>query len=495
MKTRIYITIVALLGTITLSAQDQSQALRFSQNFLQGTARYTAMGGAFSAVGGDFTAASQNPAGLGLFRNSQVTITPSYKIGKSVSNYLGVSSTDNTSNLSISNLGLVSTFNTEKESGISGLVFAFGYNTLNDFNNTSLMRGVQANSADGSSLLDNFAWYANNKNERDLFYEDLAFQTALMPLDTVAGEYWHYLQPYSDIGYDGYGQEQVRVVERQGYLGEYAFSSALNLGYKLYIGATLGIQSVRYNESISHKESDIYNLEPVFDAFKFDEYNSTRGYGFAFKLGMIYRPIQALRIGASFHLPTIYHLTDDKSTDLSTYWDANSGMNNSSENSGLYSKEYTIQTPYRATISTAVLVGQLGLISAEYEYVDYSISDMDSPGYPFIDENIAIANDFGQSHNIKIGAEARLNPIYIRAGAQYYSNPYTDSRNGSDIFVYSGGIGFRSNQTFIDLAASYRTSSDLYTLYMYSPEFEGGGERATIKNEAINLILTLGFKF
>ena len=346
-----------------------------------------------------------------------------------------------------------------------------------------------------SSLLDNFAWYANNSNELDMFYEDLAHQTALMPLDTVTNTYWHYLEPFDAIGYEGYGQEQIRVVERRGHVGEYVASAALNFSHKFYLGGTFGLHSVRFYEDIYHREIDVDDLEPDFDAFRFGEYNSTRGTGYVFKVGMIYKPIHILRIGASFHAPVVYQLTDDKFTDLNTYWDSNSGLSDDYASSGLESKEYTLRTPYRASLSTAVLLGKLGLVSAEYEYVDYSTSDLDSPGYKFIDENNTISKDFGVAHNLKAGAEVRLNPAYLRAGAQYYMNPFIDKRNGSDIWVYSGGIGLKSNQTFFDISYSLSKSSDLHVLYQHSPEFEEGFEKAVNNYTRSNVMITVGYKF
>ena len=62
-----------------------------------------------------------------------------------------------------------------------------------------------------------------------------------------------------------------------------------------------------------------------FDSFRFREFNSTRGWGYTFRLGMIVRPIQLIRVGASFQLPTYYYLTDEKFTDMNSYWDNGSG--------------------------------------------------------------------------------------------------------------------------------------------------------------------------
>ena len=70
-------------------AQDISDALRFSQDNLVGTARFRAMGGAFGAVGGDFSAINVNPAGSAIFANNQVGFTLSTYNSKNKSKYFG----------------------------------------------------------------------------------------------------------------------------------------------------------------------------------------------------------------------------------------------------------------------------------------------------------------------------------------------------------------------------------------------------------------------
>lgn len=491
MKTRYYIIIISLCLSFTSFGQTQWNAIRYSQLYTSGTARFSAMGGAFGAVGGDFTSASTNPAGLGLYRGSEFTFTPNYSLVKAKADYLGNTSKESETNLSVGNLGIVNTYNSKRNNGLVSATIAFGYNALNDFHRTTTMQGINNN----TSLLDNFVWYANNKNELQEFYEALAFETALMPMTQDSGSYWHYLQPYEPYGYEGYGQRQTRIVEKRGYIGEYLFSTALNISDKLFLGGTFGVHALRYYEDIYHEETDIEDLEPEFYSFRFGEYNTTRGYGYVFKVGFIFKPIHMLRIGASFHAPVIYDLTDDKYTDLNTYWDSNAPMSDDFASSNVYSKEYTLKTPYRANLSTAIILGKLGILSAEYEYVDYSSADMDSPGYKYIDENLLIAKDFGVAHNVKAGAELRLNPVYVRGGVQYYMNPFTDKRNGSDIFVYSGGIGIRSNQTSFDIAYSMTTSSEIYGLYQYAPEFETGFEKSVNRYNKSNVRVTLGYKF
>ena len=48
---------------------------RFAERTPTGTARYVGMGGAMTAIGGDPSAAMDNPAGLGLYRRSEISVS------------------------------------------------------------------------------------------------------------------------------------------------------------------------------------------------------------------------------------------------------------------------------------------------------------------------------------------------------------------------------------------------------------------------------------
>ena len=56
-------------------SQEMLDAYKYSSNDLNGTARSLGMGGAFGALGGDISAMSNNPAGLAVYRSSEVVTT------------------------------------------------------------------------------------------------------------------------------------------------------------------------------------------------------------------------------------------------------------------------------------------------------------------------------------------------------------------------------------------------------------------------------------
>ncbi|MFR8081338.1 MAG: hypothetical protein ACLU6Z_06525 [Odoribacter splanchnicus] len=72
------IILSVLLGfTFASQAQTFEDAVQFSRTQNWGTARSAGMAGAFGALGGDLSTLSSNPAGIGVFRKSEISITPS----------------------------------------------------------------------------------------------------------------------------------------------------------------------------------------------------------------------------------------------------------------------------------------------------------------------------------------------------------------------------------------------------------------------------------
>ncbi len=473
-----------LVGTIiTIDAQNEMQALRFSQFNPFGTARYAAQGGAIGALGGDFTSVVSNPAGLGLYRSSEFSFTPSFYWVNSTSDFMGSQTDESQLKFNVGSIGMVNTITRDKSSGIVGAAFGLGYNTLVNYNNSTVIKGVN----DNSSLLDDFTWHANaDPDNLSPYYEELAFNTYLMPYDETAEKYWH------DMQLDGYGQELYRSSKQSGYIGEYSLSGALNISNLLYFGATLGIHSVRFYEDIYHTETDYDDHVVDFDNFRFREFNSTRGWGYTARFGMILRPMQLLRIGASVQLPTYYQLTDEKYTDMNSYWDSSSGISDASEGSpdGIY--DYKLKTPFRASANASLILFRLATISAGYEYVDYSSARLDAYDYKFIDENDEIRQGFQTAHNLKAGAEIRLNSLYLRGGTQYLMSPFTDSRNDADTWVYSAGFGVRTQNIYFDMSYSHSSRSEVYGMYAYAP---GANEVSINEVNGNNMMITVGFKF
>ena len=148
---RISLLIILSLALIKANCQNEVDALRYSQNNYGGTARFTAMGGAFGALGADFSTLSINPAGIGLYKTSEFTFTPTFYVGNTSSTYSGKTNEDNKYNFNLGNIGLVYDFfkrgKFAEGNGWKDVQFGFGINRLNDFNNRVVIQGYSANSS------------------------------------------------------------------------------------------------------------------------------------------------------------------------------------------------------------------------------------------------------------------------------------------------------------------------------------------------------------
>jgi hypothetical protein len=488
MKTRYIFLIAACFMLVPLKAQNEVDALRYSQNFFGGTARSMAMGGAFGALGGDFSSASLNPAGIGVYRSNEFTITPGLVYDNTATNYLGNTRTDNQYQFTLNNLGLIYSNQTGKDKGWVGYTFGIGYNQLNNFNRNTMMQGIMLSGGNESStFLNNFTNNANAGVWSD-FYEQLAWDANLMPYDTIVQEYWN------DINEAGYGQMQRRRVQEKGSLGETAITFGANYGNSLYFGATFGIHRLRFSQYTDHTEMDDAQIIPYFDSFTFRETLEARGVGYTFKAGLIFRPISLIRIGAAFHIPTFYRIREDFYTDMYSTFDEGTGEPEYYEESPILQSEYWLRTPYRAIGSVAFQVARVAMIGLDYEFMDYRHANLDSrvSDYSLLDMNDRIQNVYSVAHNLRAGAELHVGPMYLRAGMAFYDSPFNSSEVNAEAWniQYNGGFGFRGKRIFFDMAYSLRTND--YTYYLYVPEDVKG---AVINSDRHHFAATLGFRF
>ena len=482
MKHMIIILSVALFASSYLSAQNEEDALRYSRQFITGTAKSVGMGGAMGAIGGDFTSLSINPAGIGVYRRSEFTISPSLNWNSTSSDFLNQKIEQTRYGMKIGNIGYVVTKNYDKEKGLVSTNFGFGYNQLNNFNQQILMSGTN----NSSSLLDNFTNRYNNTSVNiDDFYERLAYDLYLVDWDSAASKYFNDFE-------SGYGQFQQRRVRTSGSIGEYAFSMGANYSHKIYVGATFGIQRVRYERSIEHTETDQNHNINYTEEFVFNEDLVTRGYGLNMKFGVIARPLDFIRLGAAFHIPTFYFLNDHFTTDMQAWYDPSLNIASKTAESPIGNFDYRLKTPSKFVGSAAVTIGKLGLLSVDYERINYSNSNLEGDNYGFISENTAIKDNFKASNNLRMGAELRLGPGYLRGGYAIYGSPFkiVDPKADSKYSIISGGIGIRNNNFFTDLSYAYGISREAY--YMYVPEMITGSIN---KSNLNNVIMTVGFRF
>jgi hypothetical protein len=305
----------------------------------------------------------------------------------------------------------------------------------------------------------------------------LAFDTYV--IDTANGQYF---SPYSNINL-----KQQHLISVSGSMNEYYFGFGANYNHQLYIGATLNIRSGEYNSESDHTETDINNVS-YLNYFRFTQTLNTIMSGFNFKIGLIYKPIDMLRLGLSIQTPTIMRTDQTFSTNIT----AVENIANSNYSSPTYNESYSISTPFRTNAGIALIFQQYGLLSFDYEYVDYRNINLsnNSNSYIFTPDNDAINKGLRATNNIRAGGELRLGSVFVRGGYAFYESPFASSEDNKDANtnIYSTGIGFRKNNFVLDFSYSYLTRNEKISLYE-------GSNLASLSNNTSNFMATLGFKF
>lgn len=519
MNIRSYLSATALLISYAsaLYAQDETDALRFSYLQPQGTARSMGIGGALGALGGDFTSLSINPAGIGVYRRSEFTFTPSLKMNSTQGTYLSKQMDDNSTRFNINNLGIVATsaqrgqrYERSKWKSVS---FGFGINRLADFSNNYTYGGYMAinpldnNSSSGAEV---FSIDANKRIAADPQKDTRNFPNYSM---AYLG-YESFLLDSSSTGFfpvtfNANGVNQQRSVTQRGGISELAVSLGGNYDEKLMLGATLGIPVVRFKREIIYSEKDASgNTNNDFESFEYRETLTTRGSGLNLKLGFIYKPVEAFRIGASIHTPTLMTLKDESNKSLTASTEnlkntlGYGGSSTTRIDAPTNTYQYSLVTPWRGVISAAGILGKYGFISIDYEYVNYSsarfyFEDVDRSWQN--DVNSAIKNNYKGASNLRAGLEGRLDKVSLRVGFGYYGSPYKNAAVNADRIELSAGIGFRTDSWFVDLGFVNSQSKRQEQPYWLDASQQGYANvvvpTATLKNNFNNAALTFGVKF
>ena len=486
--------IVALISVLNAGiAQNVDEALKYSQIFYNGTARFNSMGGAFTALGGDISSLNQNPAGIGVFRTSELSISPQLYNYRTMSNFNGSSTKDYLYDFNLGQAGVVLNLrNNQSETGLLTLNFGYSYSMTNNFEESINIDGK----SDGSSLLDFWAQKIDGIVDTTLTdYPDaadayLGWRTWL--LDPLYGTNDTYGTVYTNYGSypANYGKNMNRIITNTGYTGEHAISLGGNYSNKLYLGATLGITRLEYESTFDHTEVSDSVLASGFSDFNYTYYYRNWGTGYSLKLGLIYKPIEPLRIGFSFHSPTMYWINEYLNDNIVTHI---TGKNDQVENKAAWFK-YRLRTPFRTTIGVAYQVKKLGVISAEYEFVDYGMAKFSVTGsddYDYTQKNQDIKTTLRSASNIRVGAEARFRKLYFRGGYSYYGKAYTagDINENVSYSSVSGGAGFREQNIYIDFGYTRMMNPKNYILYA------AYNESPTSYNDITRNIFTVSFGY
>ncbi len=494
-----YIIILTLAAVqLSLVAQNKIDALRYSNLHYSGSARFNAMGGAFTAIGGDFSATVLNPAAIGVYRSNELTFSPTFLYTGNDARFYNNPSNEGRLNFNIGSVGYVGVIE-KNVNGWRSINFGIGYSRTNSFN-----RAYRFSSGfkDRQSLIYTQVNELNSlpnivdQNDLSQFYPgdiSLAYETRL--IDQLGnGDYDVRFFDASAIN------KSYDVIERGG-SGDVNISVGGNYMDKLYLGASLAFSILNFNQQTTYKESMQYTT-PADSSLINDFPRSTNftrntsldvsGTGVNLKVGFIYRPVDFVRIGGSIQSPTWYSLDENYSISYESNF-----VNGENYFDDFFSEyNYRIHTPWRMNSGLAVVLGKKAVFSVDYEYLNYSnarIKDAIDPvfTYGFEAENDTIKQEFSRAHNVRFGLEYRINaPYSLRAGFRYNDNPLNEAiPDDLSSRTYSLGIGYKNeNGVFVDATYALREQSE-------TQELDFSSESAKLEQLSHLIQFTLGLRF
>jgi len=507
MKKGLLFILFGLSFTVS-QAQEISDAVRFSQDNLTGTARFRAMSGAFGALGGDLSSMNVNPAGSAVFVNNQIGISLSNSNKQNSSNYFGTMTNEKNSSFDLNQAGAVFVFNNgNTKSNWKKYTLAVNYENANKFDNSTFSAGTNPN----NSVANYFLSYANpNATQggiylstlQNSFYENLNFQDQ----QAFLGYQGYIINPtnagnpnndtYTSNVPAGGNYYQEHYFASTGYNGKLSFNAATQYKDKFYFGLNLNSHFTDYRQSTDLYEDNANSQTNGVRSLRLTNDLYTFGSGFSFQIGAIAKVTKDIRFGLAYESPTWYRLTDQlKQTLYTTGY--NFGPNNPNLTSTLVDSNYTInydpytlQTPGKYTGSLAYIFAKKGLISVDYAMKDYSntkFTPTSNPNNTTINQRMSTL--LNNTAEIRIGAEYRIQQWSLRAGYRNEQSPYKDKQIMGDLSGYSGGFGYSFGATKLDLAYSYAKRNTQQGFLS-----QGFTDGAKIRSENNNLVMTLLFE-
>lgn len=538
MKSKYIFFAVSLFAALSANAQETYENAKLAGEDLNGTARYVGMGGAMEALGADISTIGSNPAGIGLFRHSNVSLSAGLLMqsdGKEFSN-------GKKTNLSFDQIGGVYTTRTGQKSFLN---FGFNYHKSKNFdyilnaagslngssqNKQSYIKGMLANENSGGFFV------RKDKNGKNVGYVDAS------PLSNVAYTwsqidylYWNNLIPDKNTGRFNYESATGYNLARAntGYIGNYDFAVSGNFNDRVYLGLTFGMKDVNYKGYSEYRE----NFNNAGGVLVRDERKIT-GSGFDITAGVIVRPVaeSPFRIGAYVKSPTWYDLTTSNATGL-VYAKGTTSKDSYISNS----YDFKLWTPWKFGFSLGHTVGNYLALGATYEYENFSnINSRVNDGgyYNYYGEYYESSSPDKTMNNhtkevlkgvstLKLGVEYKpVSNVALRMGYNYVSAMYvndaqkdpglaslgtayastTDYTNWGAINRLTLGVGYQIKKFNIDLAYQYSTQNGSFAPFSNIRDVSIPSGATTVKesnvatstdvkNNKSQLLLTLGYRF
>ena len=513
-----------------------SDFAELSRTHLFGTARAMGMGGAFTSLGADITSMALNPAGLGMYRRSEFSLTPMVSVAHGTTDNTTDWQSNNRTRFSFGNVGVALNLYESGSRKLTSLTLGLGLNRVADFNNRYSFSSESlfdpASGAYMSTIGDIFSqqlnsWGVRPNNSNQLLMPDLhpSVWPAALGYDGYMVDY------FSDGGANPWGVARIGGnasvlhsvdVANSGSINEFDISLGGNVNNVFYFGATIGIQSVYKRTAMTYQEEYGYfntngvaqsfdresgtwqNLTEQLEMMNLYQRMTIEGSGVNFKLGMVVRPIGGLRIGLAFHTPTYYSLdysyragittnilkTEDIINGNSPVRGVQAGNDSpTASNEGSDCWNYT--SPARLMLGASYTFGNFAIVSVDYERDWYNgIRVKGVPRYNGLaaeDYKAEFKQNFQATNTLRAGVEIRPLPILaVRLGGGYTDSmlqdrmQYADQLNGGmpvtwESYYVSAGLGISLSRS-VSLDVAYQNVTDKLSRYrlFFSQDYDTG---------------------
>ena len=539
----------ALLVGQVVAAQTPYMNENYMPTDLIGSARYVGMGGALGALGADVSAGAANPAALGLYRRSDVSMAFSVLTQKEKPDL----NADMT-HMSFDQLGFVVSVPIMGKS-VRYVNFGANYQKRANFNSSFIADNGHLN---GLSQTQQMADVLNHTPYSTPLADLMYYGCLVNPVYNRDGQGNVQLDEAGNPQYDYYDALEAdqnnydRVTE--GGIAGYEFNMSMNIKDRAYVGFAIGVNDVDYYSYSTYREfgqiGNSFN-EMLSGVEYYSLYNTQHvsGYGVNAKFGAILRPVanSPFRIGLAVETPTFYHLEyySSYSIDSPMYEDENYNVLLEQDTNGdfvytnhqpevdLATLHMRIVTPWKVRVSLGHTVGKYAAFGAEYEYANYGqtkqgYEDWDYDnwwGYTYgstvrdKEMNALHKATMRGSHSFKFGMELNLTDnVAFRAGYNYYSSMFkdeatldqtgdspafgyqttTDYMNKGDVNIFTAGLGYRGRHFYADIAYKYRMQSGDF--YAFDDTYIATQESGRLAPVEVNLdthqvFFSVGYKF
>lgn len=529
-------------------AQETYESAKIATEDLNGTARYVGMGGAMEALGADLSTINSNPASIGLFRKSGITLTMGATAvsGSDADAAHTLDITNKKTPMSFDQMGFV--YSNESSNG-NFLNFAFNYHKSRNFNQILSHQAALNNASQNKipyqkDLYENVNsggyWMDYDSQNRLIGYEDQYSPNPSACYTVMDYLIWNsfLVDPADGTAYYYKGTDYLFARNQKGYISNFDINISGNHNDRIYWGITFGFKDVNYSHEQAYRENLVNNNRLSAGYLETYDRREITGQGYNISAGVIFRPIDAspLRIGLSVSTPTWYELKSKSFTQIynkgyDQTLDIPIGMYDSVKRDNEW--EYKVFTPWKFGASVGYTIGKEIALGASYEYSDYTALDNRViTGFTYNDyygrEEAESKSDNVMNHHtektlrgvstLKLGAEYRVMPeLALRAGYNYVSPMYqtngerstrlnadgcyfsstTDYVNWGATNRFTFGVGFNIDDFNIDVA--YQRSMQKGDFHAFETitvdDTPNRAPTVEVKDNRDQFLITLGYRF